>query len=188
MNIILLGPPGVGKGTQGDLLAAHLGIPKISTGDLLRTAVRDGTELGRNAQSYMDQGLLVPDGIILGLIKQVLESEEASGGGVLMDGFPRTVAQAEAVGDLLAERRTQVDHVVCLEAPSAELIARLLGRAKLQGRSDDNEESISRRLDVYAEQTAPLISYYQDRGLVRKVDGLGSIDEISQRVLRALEY
>ncbi|MFQ5551621.1 MAG: adenylate kinase family protein, partial [Gemmatimonadales bacterium] len=126
MNIILLGPPGVGKGTQGDLLAAHLGIPKISTGDLLRTAVRDGTELGRNAQSYMDQGLLVPDGIILGLIKQVLESEEASGGGVLMDGFPRTVAQAEAIEKLFSAKGYAVDRVLTFAVPDEELVARML--------------------------------------------------------------
>ncbi len=185
MYVMILGAPGSGKGTQGKLLAEHLGIPQVSTGDLLRAAVKDGTPLGRQARGYMDQGLLVPDDVIIGLIGEILGSPSARGG-VLMDGFPRTVPQAEAVDRLLAERRARVDHVALLEVDEAELVQRLLARAAKEGRSDDNLESITRRLTVFHEQTAPLIAFYDRQGVVRRVPGMGDIDAIQRRLREAV--
>jgi adenylate kinase len=181
MNIILLGPPGSGKGTQGALLSKHTGLPRVSTGDLLRDGVERDTTLGREAKQYMDQGLLVPDTVILGLIAEVLASPEAKGG-IIMDGFPRTVAQAEAVERLLAGRQAAVDHVLCIDLPEDELVRRMMGRAKREGRDDDTPETIRQRFAVYAEQTAPLIAFYTERGLLTNLAGMGSIEEIAGRV------
>lgn len=185
MNVILLGPPGCGKGTQGALLANELGAPRVSTGDLLRAAVRDGTPLGRKAKGFMDQGLLVPDDVVLGLIGEVLASPEAKRG-IVMDGFPRTTAQADAVADLLARRGTQVDAVVSLDVPDVELVHRLHGRAAQESRSDDSPDAVNQRLKVYREQTAPLIAYYQKRGKLRDVPGTGTVEEVARRVRKAL--
>ncbi len=181
MNIILLGPPGAGKGTQGDLLSDRTGHPQISTGDLLRKAVKEETDLGKRAKGFMDQGLLVPDEVIMGLIEEVLRSEKARDG-VLMDGFPRTVAQAEAVDGFLAARSAAIDHVVSMEVDEEELVKRLLGRAAEEGRSDDNEIAIRQRLKVYREQTEPLVSCYSDRGVVRVIDAVGTVEEVAQRI------
>jgi len=181
---MILGAPGSGKGTQGKLLAIHLGIPQVSTGDLLRAAVKQGTALGVKAQGYMDQGLLVPDEVIFGLIQEILDSPPAAKG-VLMDGFPRTVPQAEAVDRMLAAKRSRVDRVVLLEVDEAELVQRLLGRAAKEGRADDNLESITQRLKVFHAQTAPLIAFYEGRGVVRRVNGMGTVEEIQQRMRAA---
>jgi len=185
MYVMILGAPGSGKGTQGKILAGHLGIPQVSTGDLLRAAVKAGTPLGAKAKGFMDQGLLVPDDVIIGLIREILDSD-AGRSGVLMDGFPRTVAQAEAVDRILAERRAKVDHVALLEVDEPELVQRLLGRAAKEGRSDDNLESITQRLRVFHEQTAPLVAYYDRQGVVRRVPGMGDIDAIQQRLRAAV--
>ena len=181
MHLMILGAPGSGKGTQGKLLAEHLGIPQISTGELLRAAVKQGTPLGLQAKGFMDQGLLVPDQIVLGLIREILESKEGEHG-VLMDGFPRNVTQAAAVDKLLAERGERVDLVLMLDVDEKELVQRLLARAAKEGRSDDNLESIKRRLAVYHEQTAPLVAYYEREGVVRRIPGTGNVDEIQSRV------
>ncbi len=185
MDVMILGAPGSGKGTQGKVLATHLGIPQVSTGDLLRAAVKNATPLGREAKGYMDQGLLVPDAVILGLIREILDSPAAKGG-VLMDGFPRTVAQAEAVDGLLKAKGREVDHVVVLEVDEPELVQRLLGRAAKEGRSDDNLQSITQRLRVYHDQTAPLIAYYDRQGVVRRVAGMGDVDAIQGRIRKAV--
>lgn len=186
MYVLMLGAPGSGKGTQGKLLAQHLGIPQISTGDLLRAAIRDGKPLGVKAKGFMDQGALVPDDIILGLIEEILASPAAKNG-VLMDGFPRTIPQAEAVDRLLKSKGKSVERVVLLEVADKELVDRLLARAAKEGRSDDNPESIKKRLQVYQEQTAPLISFYEGRkGVVRRIMGMGSVDEIQQRMREAV--
>lgn len=185
MFLILFGPPGSGKGTQGAILAERLGIPKISTGDLIRAAMRDETPLGRKAKTFYDQGLLVPDEVVLGLIAEVLDRPEARDG-VLMDGFPRTIPQAEAVDRLLAERGQQVDRVISFLVPEAELIRRLLGRAVEQGRSDDTSEAIQRRLDVYRSQTAPLESFYSEKGLLAEVEATGAVPDIAERAREAL--
>jgi adenylate kinase len=186
MNVILIGAPGCGKGTQGAILSERTALPKVATGELLRAAVGDGTPLGRRAKPYMDEGLLVPDEIILGLIEEVLEEREASDG-IVMDGFPRTVPQAEAIDRLLNARGAKVDDVLYFTVPKEELIRRLLGRASREGRSDDTEEAIQRRLQVYAEQTEPLISYYRSRGKLTEIQGVGSIEDIARSVWEALE-
>ena len=186
MYLMILGAPGSGKGTQGKLLAEHLKVPEVSTGELLRTAVKQGTPLGKEAKKYMDQGNLVPDTVVLGLIEEILDSKEAAGG-VMMDGFPRTVAQAQAVDKLLCTKQAKVDRVVLLDVPEDELIRRLLARAAKEGRSDDNLESIKTRLKVYHEQTQPLISYYEKQGVVRRVPGMGSVDDIQKRAREALK-
>jgi len=185
MFLILFGPPGAGKGTQGALVSERLGIPKISTGDLIRAAMRDGTPLGRKAKAYYDQGLLVPDEVVLGLIAEVLDRPDARNG-VLMDGFPRTIPQAEAVDRLLAERNRRVDRVISLQVPEDELVRRLLGRAAEQGRSDDTPDAIQQRLDVYRDQTAPLEALYRRRGLLAEIAATGSIQEIAEHTREAL--
>jgi adenylate kinase len=182
MYLLMLGAPGSGKGTQGKLLAQHLGIPQISTGDLIRAAMKDGTPLGKKAKGYYDQGMLVPDDIIFGLIEEILNSPAAKQG-VLMDGFPRTIPQAEAVDRLLAAKRAGVDRVVLLEVDEKELVSRLLARASKEGRADDNPESIKKRLTVFHEQTAPLIKFYEGRpGVVRRIMGMGSVEDIQRRM------
>jgi adenylate kinase len=185
MYLMILGAPGSGKGTQGKLLAGHLGIPQVSSGELLRSAVQRDTPLGREAKGYMDQGLLVPDDVILGLIREILDAKQAAGG-VLMDGFPRTLPQAQAVDRILAERRSRVDRVLLLEVDERELVQRLLGRAATEGRSDDNLESIKQRLRVYHDQTAPLVAHYERRGVVRRVPGMGAVDDIQARMREAV--
>jgi adenylate kinase len=181
MYVMILGAPGSGKGTQGKLLAGHLGIPQVSTGDLLRAAVKQGTPLGVRAKGYMDQGLLVPDDVIFGLIQEILDAPAAARG-VLMDGFPRTIPQAEAVDRMLQAKGAQVDRVLLLEVDEEELVQRLLARAAKEGRSDDNLESIRQRLQVFHAQTAPLIAFYTQRGVVRRVPGMGTIEEIAVRM------
>lgn len=185
MDLIILGAPGSGKGTQGALLSTRLGIPKISTGDLLRAAVKDGTRLGTEAKGYMEKGLLVPDQIILGLIEEVLRSAEAAQG-VIMDGFPRTEAQAEAVDKLLGAQQRQVDKVLLIDVPEEELVQRMVRRAEIEGRSDDTPDTIRKRQGVYQQQTAPLIAFYDRRNLVTRVDGKGTVEEIAERVHEAV--
>lgn len=152
----------------------------------MRRAVKEGTSLGREAKRFMDQGLLVPDEIILDLIREILEGPDAERG-IIMDGFPRTVAQAEEVDRLLETQSRQVDHVLSFEVPSSELIKRIIGRAQAEDRSDDTEETIGRRLDVYHDETYPLIEYYRGQGKLRKIDAQGSIEEIAARVDEALK-
>ena len=183
-NVMILGAPGSGKGTQGKILAQGLGIPQVSTGDLIRAAMKQGTPLGVQAKGYYDKGLLVPDELIFGLIQEILDSEPARKG-VLMDGFPRTIPQAEAVDKMLKAKSAKVDKVLLLEVPEPELVQRLLGRAAKEGRADDNAESIQQRLKVFHAQTAPLIAFYEGRGIVKRVNGQGSVDDIQQRMVQA---
>jgi adenylate kinase len=181
--ILLLGAPGSGKGTQGRILADRLGLPKITTGDILRAAVKAGTPLGREAQRHMDRGRLVPDQVILGLIQEELAKPEARAGAVL-DGFPRTAAQAALVDRVLAERGQRLTHVLLLDVPEEELVRRLLARAGAEGRSDDTPEAIKTRLQVYQRDTAPLVAYYAGRGIVHRVPGLGPVENIATEIKR----
>ncbi len=185
MFILLLGAPGSGKGTQGKILAERLGLPKITTGDLLRAAVKEGTPLGREAKKYMDEGKLVPDTVILSLIKEQLAKPEANQGAVL-DGFPRTAAQAELVDRTLGERGQRLNHILLLDVPEEELVRRMMARAAQEGRSDDTPEAIKTRLQVYQRDTAPLIAHYAQRGIVHRVPGAGTVDEIATEIKRII--
>lgn len=182
--VLFMGPPGAGKGTQAGLLAERRGLRKLSTGDMLRDHVRRGTDLGRRAKSIMDSGQLVPDEVIVGMVGA--EVDELDPVRVLLDGFPRTEAQARALDDLLAERGASVDAAISLEVDDEELVRRLLQRSEDEGRSDDNEATIRARMGVYHEQTKPLLDFYDARGLLRRVDGEGSIDAVSDRIDEAL--
>jgi adenylate kinase len=181
--ILLLGAPGAGKGTQGTILAKRLGVPKITTGDLLRAAVKAGTPLGLDAKKYMDQGQLVPDSVILELIKDELAKPGAAQGAIL-DGFPRNAAQAELVDQTLAERGDRLTHILLLDVDEDELVRRLSDRAGVERRSDDRPDTIRTRLQVYQRDTAPLIAHYAPRGNVRRVPATGSIDEIAAEIQR----
>ena len=185
MRIVFLGPPGSGKGTQAKLLAKRLGVPAVSTGDILRDAVRRDSPLGRRAKAIMEAGELVPDDVVIGLIRERVAAPDAAAG-FLLDGFPRTIAQAEALDRLLEKSGTPLDAVLNLTVPEASLTERLLGRAGQEGRSDDRPETIRERLRVYLEKTEPLVSFYEKAGLLTHVDGLGSIDDVSARIGRAL--
>jgi len=185
MNLILLGPPGAGKGTQGHHLSETYGIPEISTGDILRAAVREGTPLGREARGYMDRGALVPDEVIIGIVKERLAQDDTKGGFIL-DGFPRTVDQAEALAQLTRQEKRPIEHVISIEVPQAELLQRLAGRRQVEGRDDDTEEAVRHRLEVYQRSTAPLIAYYQQQGLLRCILGVGTVEEIFQRITAIL--
>ncbi|GEL16264.1 adenylate kinase [Pseudonocardia asaccharolytica] len=179
MRLVLVGPPGAGKGTQAERLAERLDIPHISTGDLFRANLRDETPLGVEAKRYMDAGELVPDTVTVGMVRDRLAQPDAAKG-FLLDGFPRTVTQAEALSGLLAEIGDELDAVVEFVVPEDELVQRLLGR----GRSDDTEDVIRRRQQVYREETSPLLDFYRDRLLT--VDAVGTVDEITNRVFEVL--
>jgi len=181
MLLIFLGPPGSGKGTQSQRLAGNLGMVHLSTGELLRQAVHEGTELGKQAATYLDAGQLVPDELVVGVVCERLDDPDFSVG-CLLDGFPRSIAQAETLGAYLAKRGSQVDSVIELQVDSGEVRQRMLERSRKEGRSDDTPETIAARFDVYESTTAPLVDYYQQHGLLRSVDGLGSPDEVAERI------
>ena len=188
LNIVIFGAPGSGKGTQSDKLIDHYHLFHISTGDVLRDNIRRGTELGKTAKGYIDQGQLVPDELIIDILAQVLdENKDKASEGVIFDGFPRTIPQAEALEQLLADRGTQIDAVVGLEVPEDELIQRILLRGKMSGRADDNEETARKRLEVYHNQTSPLKAYYEEQGKSRAINGLGSIDGIFDLIKAELD-
>ncbi len=183
MNIILLGPPGAGKGTQAQRIVSDRGMVQLSTGDMLREAIANGTELGLKAKAIMDRGDLVADDIILGMIREKLVSPECAAG-VILDGFPRTVAQAEALDIMLAELDQRIDAVIELQVDEAALIDRIENRARETGgaRADDNAEVLKKRLAVYHELTAPILPYYGDRGMVQVVDGMQPIETVASRI------
>jgi adenylate kinase len=186
MRLILMGPPGAGKGTQAKVVASRLGVPAVSTGDIFRANVSEGTPLGLEAKRYMDAGDYVPDEITNGMVRDRLAQDDASGG-FLLDGYPRTVAQVAELDSMLADSGTALDAVVVLTVNDEELVQRLLNRAATEGRTDDTEEVVRHRQDVYNEQTAPLLAVYADRGLLVEVDGMGRVDEVSERIFTALE-
>ena len=183
LNIVIFGAPGSGKGTQSEILIRNRGLFHISTGDVLRDNIRRGTELGATAKAYIEQGQLIPDELMVSILADVLDANrEAAAQGVIFDGFPRTIAQAEALEDMLGERGTSVTLVLGLEVPEEELINRILERGRLTGRSDDNLETVKKRLDVYHNQTAPLKEFYNERGLYRAIEGMGGIEAVAQRI------
>ncbi len=204
MNIILLGPPGAGKGTQAGKIIEKYKIPQISTGDILRAAVREGTELGKEAQKYMNEGKLVPDSVVIGIIRDRLKEDDCKNG-YLLDGFPRTIAQAEELDNILSEMNSSLDCVISIEVLDEEIIQRITGRrmckecgavyhikysppskdgicdkcgGNLYQRDDDKEETVRERLEVYKKQTEPLKEYYNKKGILKEVEGTGSIDSI----------
>jgi adenylate kinase len=212
MNIILLGPPGAGKGTQAKSLVDDYGIPQVSTGDMLRAAVKEGSPLGVEAKKHMEAGTLVPDSVVIGLVKERIQQKDAAKG-FMLDGFPRNVSQAETLDKMLAELGKNIDHVISVEVPSEELLGRLTGRrtcrncnamfhvmfnrpkqegvcdrcgGELYQRADDNEATVSSRLKVYEEQTAPLIDYYGKQDKVRRINGVGDIADIYSRIKTVL--
>lgn len=185
MRIVLMGPPGAGKGTQAAIISKALGIPHISTGDIFRANVSEGTALGIEAKRYMDAGEYVPDGVTNAMVRDRLAQPDC-GTGFLLDGYPRTVEQVGELAGMLSSANQSLDKVVELTADTDEVVGRLLKRSAEQGRSDDTEDVIRRRLEVYASQTAPLTAMYRDQGLLIQVDGLGSVDDVTTRVFAAL--
>lgn len=187
LNIVLFGAPGSGKGTQSAKLIDEYGLYHISTGELLRDHIRRGTELGRTADQYISQGQLIPDELMIDILDDVLEKEASGKDGVVFDGFPRTIPQAEALKKLLRKRGTDLHAVIGLEVPEEELVDRMLARGKETGRADDNIDTIKNRLDVYHKQTLPLRDYYTNEGKYLGIKGTGIVDEIFNDIARQLE-
>jgi len=185
MDILLLGPPGAGKGTQGALLAERLGIPKFATGDLIRDAIARGTPLGKAAKAVYDSGALVADDLIMGIVREELAKDGASHG-VIFDGVVRTIPQAEGVASLLSELGRRMDRVIFFEVPDQEILSRIEKRRTIEGRSDDDPVAVERRLRAYREQTAPVLDWYEKRGGVARIAATGSVQEIASRVQRVL--
>lgn len=212
MNILFMGPPGAGKGTQAETIVNEFGIPHISTGDAFRLAIKQGTPIGIKAKEYMDQGLLVPDDVTIGIVEERLQQSDCEKG-FLLDGFPRTLSQAEALDDILSRLNTRLNHVINLKVDRDKLLARLTGRrickncgatyhvifnppkqegvcdkcgGELYQRSDDNEESVGIRLDEYINKTAPLLTFYEQKGLLRQIDGDQEIGAVSAKIASVL--
>ncbi|MFD3261778.1 adenylate kinase [Paenibacillus lentus] len=212
MNILFMGPPGAGKGTQAEAIVNEFGIPHISTGDAFRLAIKQGTPVGLKAKEYIDQGLLVPDDVTVGIVRERLQQSDCEKG-FLLDGFPRTLSQAEALEELLSELNRKLTHVINLKVDRNKLLARLTGRrickscgstyhvifnppkqegvcdkcgGELYQRSDDNEESVGTRLDEYINKTAPLLQFYEEKGLLREIDGEQEIDTVTKEIVSLL--
>jgi len=185
MRIVMLGPPGSGKGTQAALLKKELNVVHISTGDLLRAAVAEGSELGRQVKSVLEAGELVSDELVLGLIEDKLARSETAAGFIL-DGYPRNLAQAGALDELLTRLDKPLDRVLELVVDEQQLVERIAGRASQEGRTDDSEEVVRNRMKVYKEQTAPVSNFYRDKSILSRIDGTGDIETITQRLLKAL--
>lgn len=212
MRLVLLGPPGAGKGTQASAIIEKYNIPHISTGDILRSNIKEGTDLGKKAKAYMDKGQLVPDELVVSIVKDRLLEDDCKNG-FLLDGFPRTVNQAEALDEELANMKLKLDHVINIEVESSELIKRAIGRrickecgatyhiefnppkeegkcdicnGELYQRDDDTEETVSRRIDVYLKETSPLIDYYTKKGIIFSVDGKQSIEGVFEDIVKSL--
>jgi adenylate kinase len=190
MRLILLGPPGAGKGTQAKNLIDAYGIPQLSTGDILRSAIKAKTPLGLEAKAIVDRGDLVSDDIVNGIVSERLDAEDARKGFIL-DGFPRTIAQADALDEMLAEKGMKLDAVIEITADAETLTRRIINRARESAattgaRADDNEEVVRNRLSVYREQTAPLVAHYRDKGLLKSVDGMAPVDEVTAAIRKAV--
>ena len=183
MRLLIMGPPGAGKGTQAAMICEEFGVPHVSTGDLFRLNLTQGTALGQEAKKYMDAGEYVPDSVTNGMVRERLKEADTKDG-FLLDGYPRTVAQVAELDGMLSSK--PLDRVIELTADTDVVVQRLLGRAIEQGRADDTEDVIRRRLEVYEEQTAPLTELYKSRGLLVQVDGLGSVEEVTARISAAL--
>jgi adenylate kinase len=186
MRLIIMGPPGAGKGTQAKYVAEHFGIPAISTGDIFRANVSKGTPLGKKAKEYMDAGDYVPDEITNLMVRDRIDEPDAAPG-FLLDGYPRTLAQVEELDGMIRFTGHQLDAAVVLTVDQEEIVQRLLQRAQVENRADDTEEVIRRRQQVYAEQTEPLIEVYRKRGLVHEIDGMGEVDDVTKRIFDALD-
>jgi adenylate kinase len=186
MRLILMGPPGAGKGTQAKCVAEHFGIAAISTGDIFRANVSKGTELGLKAQQFMDAGEYVPDEVTNLMVRHRIDEEDAAPG-FLLDGYPRTLAQVEELDGMIRFTGHSLDAVVVLTVDADEIVQRLLQRAQLEGRPDDTEDVIRRRQELYAEQTEPLIGVYRERGLLIEVDGMGEVSDVTARIFDALD-
>src|ERR1700749_4953579 len=187
MRILMIAPPGAGKGTQGALIAAHFNIPHIATGDLLRDHVACATALGQAVKTYLDRGELVPDRIVLDMVREAMIAAKAAGGGYVLDGIPRNIEQARAAYQIGLELGMTADVALHLQADDAELTRRLLARAALEHRSDDTPEVIAQRLALYYEVTAPIVAWYRDRGILVSVDAMRSAAEVGREILAALE-
>ena len=185
MRLVLVGPPGAGKGTQAAFLASHFSIPHISTGDIFRANLKAGTELGIQAQTFMDRGELVPDSVTNEMVKDRLTHADTANG-FLLDGFPRNVAQAQVLSSVLTEKKTPLDAVLELQIDDSEIISRLNNRRSVESRADDAEEVIVHRLKVYHDQTAPIIDYYRTAGSLITISATGAVDEITKRAIAAL--
>ena len=186
-NIVIFGAPGSGKGTQSDKLIEKYGLEHISTGDVLRAEIKRGTELGQTAQKFIDQGQLIPDDLMVSILASVYDSFGRDHRGVIFDGFPRTIPQAEALKAMLAERGDTVSAMLELDVPEDELMKRLILRGQQSGRADDNEATIRKRLVVYHEQTQPLIEWYKHEGLHHHIDGLGDLDRVFQDICKVID-
>ncbi len=186
MRLIIMGPPGAGKGTQAKFIAEHFGIPAISTGDIFRANVNEGTELGVKAKCFMDAGEYVPDEVTNLMVRNRIDEADAEPG-FLLDGYPRTLAQVEELDGMIKHTGHQLDAVVVLTVDQDEVVERLHQRAEIEGRADDTADVIRRRQEIYGDETAPLIEVYRDRGLLIEVDGMGQVDEVTQRVFDALD-
>ena len=186
LNIVIFGAPGSGKGTQSERIVEKYGINHISTGDVLRAEIKNGTELGKTAKGYIDQGQLIPDELMIDILASVFDSFKDSKG-VIFDGFPRTIAQAEALKKMLAERGQDVSVMLDLDVPEDELMVRLIKRGKDSGRADDNEETIKKRLHVYHSQTAPLIDWYKNEKKYQHINGLGTMEGIFAEICEAVD-